>query len=741
MSAIKLFIVASFLSMTNIGNAQSLLQIPKAKRPPVIAEYTHGVPADAGVMVSDFKQNEPGDGIPASKETKAYLSYDASHFYAVFVAKDDPKLVRSRIAKRDDFWGDDFVSLELDTFHDKQRAFVFFTNSYGVQVDAKRTEGLDMDFNFDTQWYSEGEMTADGYVAMIAIPFKSLRFGGGDKQTWGVAVGRYIARLNEQSYWPAITQRIAGFVPQMASIVIPEKFGSQRNLQLNPYVYLGKSKILNTADVQNPLWHSENKISGGLDAKWVLGDSAALDFTLKPDFSQVESDDPQPIVDKRYEILFPEKRPFFIENAGLFQTPQPLFFSRRIAEPKAGARLTGREGNWSFGSLLIDDEAVGKDLTTTNSRYAKDAHITVGRLQNDFSSGSNVGVLLTDRRFAGQFDSVAGFDIHYKVNDNWSMGGQFAQSQTKDENGARSNGLLRYFEAKRTDRDFVYEAKYVDITPKFDTTLAFLPRTDIRQISQVIGSLWEFSDQSFFQKAGPRLTGILTKDQTNVLQDWQVDGFMMVTAVGNSNLVAHINSGYELFSGKDFHKKQVSFNGGTEWFSWLSGEASIAKSDAVNYSPAKGLDAFLGDARSFSANLVFKPHAQWRLEETLFVNDLRTKDFVANQARGTLVYRDLIARTKMTYQHNRFLGVRLVLDYDYLKTNPFLNDLKPGKRLNSDLQVSYVLSPGTTFYTGYSDRQENLILTGNPRRIQITDDLSLHTGRRIFAKLSYLFQP
>ena len=233
---------------------------------------------------------------------------------------------------------------------------------------------------------------------------------------------------------------------------------------------------------------------------------------------------------------------------------------------------------------------------------------------------------------------------------------------------------------------------------------------------------------------------MISKDHHGQVQDWQVDAYAMVTAIGNSNLVAHASKGYELFSGKDFYKKQLSVNGATEWLSWLSGEASVTKSDAVNYSPAKGLDAFLGDARSLSASLVFKPHAQWRVEETLFVNDLRTKNLVANQGRGTLVYRDLIARTKMTYQHNRFLGVRLVLDYDYLKTNAQLNELKPGKRLNSDLQLSYVLSPGTSFYTGFSDRQENIILTGNPSQIQSTDDLNLHTGRRFFAKLSYLFQ-
>ncbi|TXI90506.1 MAG: hypothetical protein E6Q34_08815, partial [Burkholderiaceae bacterium] len=182
-----------------VGTAQIQVkrpQIPRAKQAPKLLDYVKAEPQEHGLKITDFRQRSPGDGTPATRATTAYLSFDDTHFYAVFVAKDDPNLVRARIAKREDTDGDDIVILELDTFRDKRHSFSFFVNPYGVQLDSKRTEGFDPDINFDTQWESEGQLTDDGYVVRIAIPFKSLRYKSADVQTWGVGVGRVIARLS-----------------------------------------------------------------------------------------------------------------------------------------------------------------------------------------------------------------------------------------------------------------------------------------------------------------------------------------------------------------------------------------------------------------------------------------------------------------------------------------------------------------------------------------------------------------
>ena len=720
--------------------ADERLQIPRAARAPVLADYVGRLPADAGVEIKGFRQYAPGDGEPSLLETKAYLSYDDEHLYAVFVCKDDPALVRARIARREDLPGDDAVQLEIDSFNDKQRSFRFYANPYGVQMDAKHTEGLGDDFNFDTQWQSDGKITPDGYVVTMAIPFKSLRFNRADVQNWGIAVGRIVPRLNEFSYWPYITKRQAAFVPQLAPVQIAEPITSGRNIQLIPYGYIGRSRALNGRDPARTFWERDDKNQAGLDAKLVLADKFALDLTYKPDFSEVESDEPQVLIDKRYEVLFPEKRPFFLENSGFFTTPQPLFFSRRIAEPRYGARLTGREGHWSVGGLLMDDLAPGEALPRDSHDYGKTARIAVARVQNDFAGDSNVGVLLTDRKFGQQSNRVAGVDLRYKIDENWVLSSQLAHSKSSMEGQSDHSGRLAFVEASRSDRNFNYAGQYLDITRDFDPALAFIPRTDIRQTTQTASYLWNFPDAPWLVSAGPSIKAVGTRDQDNVLQDWSSDAFFSVNGLRATTFEAHKLDAFEKYAGLDFRKSGYSLAASTEWLSWLTGWVTVGQNDVINYQPAPGIAPFLGDARSVSANLKFTPVAQFRVEQTLYWNDLRTQAGVAGMPTGSMVYRELLSRTKLRYQHSRFLAAHLILDYSHLKTNRVLTGIEGGKRLTGDLLFSYVLSPGTTAYAGYTDRQENLQLIGNPQLLQRTRDLDMHTGRKVFVKFSYLFQ-
>ena len=741
----KLLALACFavtVGAASLASAQenNTLQIPRAKTAPVLSDYVSNPPTDAGVEISDFKQRKPSDGNPASKPTKAYLSFDDTHFYAIFVAKDEPALIRARIAKREAFDGDDFVTLDLDTFNDKRRSFTFFVNPYGVQLDAKRTEGLDMDIEFDTQWLSEGQLTSDGYVVKIAIPFKSLRFTNADAQTWGVAVGRVIARLNEESFWPALSTRVAGVVPQFASATIAEKLPVARNLQINPFVYAGRSRILNTQDAQKPHWKTESKLQAGLDAKWVIGDASALDVTLKPDFSEVESDEPQIVTGQRYEVLFPEKRPFFLENAGFFATPNPLFFSRRISEPTAGVRLTGRANSWAYGGLVIDDQAPGKDATLAQNN-GKSAHISMARVQNDFNKNLSLGALITDRRFASEHNAVIGFDGRYQLDDNWVLQAQLANSHTQGFALANEQGQLRYVDAKYKGKDAEYSAKFLDVTARFDTNLAFLPRTDVRQLQQEGKYLWQMENHPWLQTLGTLVNAEVTRDQQNSLQDWALDAGFISVATRNTWFELYAKKSFEKYAGREYSKQGWMIHAGTSWWSWLDVMASFGANEAVNYLPAQSMPSTLGNGRSVDLTLTLKPHPQWRIEEKLLWNDLRTQGSVAGLAAGTSIYSDLLLRTKLVYQHDRFWGLRVIADYHTLKTNTHLSGLKPGKQLNTDIQLSYVLSPGTTFYTGFGNRQENLSLIGNPARVQESKDLDLNTGRRVFVKLSYLFQP
>ena len=194
------------------------ISIPRVTQPPKLEDYLNGAAHPVALQITGFRQRDPGDGTPVSEPTTAYLSYDDDNLYVVFVCKDEPGAARGHLTKREAVGSDDIVGILLDTFHDRQRAYEFFVNPLGTQMDAIATEGQSDDFSFDTLWHSEGRMTDDGYVAWMAIPFKSLRFSNAPKQTWGIALLRAVSRKNELSFWPYITHQIQGFAQEMATL-------------------------------------------------------------------------------------------------------------------------------------------------------------------------------------------------------------------------------------------------------------------------------------------------------------------------------------------------------------------------------------------------------------------------------------------------------------------------------------------------------------------------------------------
>ncbi len=353
------------------------IQIPSLARPPKIEEFLNGNARADMKQISDLRQRQPGDGAPASRKTTAYIGYDDKHLYAVFVCQAAPGTLRARMSKREDIMSDDVVGLFLDTYRDRQHGYEFFVNPFGIQADAVLIEGGNDDFSFDTLWYSDGRVTPDGFVASMTIPFKSLRFSAEQAQTWGFGIGRFIPAANESDFWPFVTQKVEGFTQQLGTLQGLESIAPGRNLQLIPYGAFGHSHFLNNPANGTPAFKSQTDYRGGLDAKAVIHDSLTLDVALNPDFSQVESDDPQVTVNQRFEVQFPEKRPFFIENSAYFKTPENLFFSRRIVDPEIGARLTGKLGRWNLGFLGIDDRAPGAtdDRNDPRSRRAcRDRH-------------------------------------------------------------------------------------------------------------------------------------------------------------------------------------------------------------------------------------------------------------------------------------------------------------------------------------------------------------------------------
>jgi hypothetical protein len=748
-----------------------LSKIPRVHRAPKLEDFLENRPREAELTVTDFRQNAPGDGTPATESTTTYLSYDDKNLYAVFVCHDQASEVRAHLSKREASDQDDGVGVLLDTYRDFHRAYFFFSNPVGVQTDAIYTEGQGYDFSFDTLWGNAGRVTSDGYIVFFSIPFKSLRFSHAPEQTWGVALYRVILRKSEYDYWPYVTQRVQGLTQQFAPVNGLENVSPGRNIQFIPYGLLASDHFLNQPNPPNaatpPAFVDPFEHRAGLDAKFVAKDSLTFDVTLNPDFSQVESDDPQVTVNQRFAVFFPEKRPFFIENAGFFMTPIDLFFSRQIANPQFGSRMTGKLGNWTLGALVIDDRQPG--MGYSSGPYNTRAVDEVLRVTREFGNQSYIGGFFSSRDFADTSNRVASLDARLKVSRNWVVDVQAVHSWTRQDLNAGQNclsfassnptigsqqGNALWADASYSGRHFSFSTNYNDFSPNFCSELGFVNRIDIRQNNAFGGYFWR-PDKSKFVDFGPLLSETVDWNHANVLQDWQAAlGFQMDL---RKQTTFSVNRGeaYELFDNIGFRKHSTSVLATTQPYNWITFSARYTQGIGENFFPAPGLLPFLANSRRLNFGLTLRPSSRFRFDDTLIYYRLGTRAGWTTPpfSPGQSVFNNYLNRAKLNYQFTKELSLRLILDYNATLANTNLLDLQtnlgsydggpiaPTKQFTTDLLLTYLLHPGTAVYVGYNNGYSDLLLhSGAPPFVTALGAPNNSNSRLFFVKLSYLLR-
>jgi hypothetical protein len=687
--------------------------------------------ATRGLRIDGFLQRDPGDLVPISQPTEAFLSYDATNFYVVFVCRaSDPSRLRARMSRREAMFSDDFVGVILDTFDDHQRGYEFFSNPLGIQADGITTEGQGDDMSFDTVWQSHGRLTEFGYVVSFAIPFKSLRFLAGEGRAWGIALTRGIPVNNEQAFWPGNTHTIGSFASQMADMRGLADVSPGRNIQLIPYGTFTGARFLDGSTFDSK---SDGRI--GLDAKIVAHDAVTIDLTANPDFSQVESDEPQVTINQRFEVFFPEKRPFFLENAGYFQTPINLFFSRRIRDPQVGARATGKLGGWAAGVLALDDRAPGRALDPLDPDFGDRAANAVARVRREFGD-SSVGAFVTSRDFGPTFNRVASADTRLKVNPRIFVDGQAVISDTETDDGQRLRDSAYSTTLNRSGRKLSYTVNYLDVGPDFRSTLGFVPRTDIRQATEFTALRWR-PKHGPVQSFGPNSFVQGTWDRSGILQDWTVRYPFEVQFKGQSGIFVRRVQSMERFEGVEFPEHENLINYFTSRVKWLDFSVNLATGTRPNFYPGPGLMPFLADFRDISAGATFRPFSGLLLDETYIYSHLGTRPGTGS-ARAA-IFDNHIARSRVNYQVNRELSFRAILDYNGVLANPTLVALDRTKHFAADLLMTYLVHPGTAVYVGYTDGYDNIALDPAGAR-SFTRRPSTSTGRQFFVKTSYLFR-
>ena len=378
-----------------------------------------------------FRQREPDVGAGTEYPTTVRVLYDETTLYIGIRAVQTAPVI-GRVLQRDRlltpgfdarpaFAGDDAVVVLLDPFHDHRNAFVFATNPNGAEFDALLTdEGREFNIDWRAVWEVRAQRTADGWSAEMAIPFRTLRYPEADGEPWGLNVARMVRGTNEESLWSSYLRENEG----MARISRAGHLRGLRdlprsglNLEVKPFALAGGTQedtLLGVAG--SPGFRNEAQLDAGVDAKWEVRPGLTLDLTVNTDFAQVEADAEQVNL-TRFSLFFPEKRDFFLENAGVFEfgfrgffEPPPflLFFSRRIGiHPQGevpvlgGARLTGRVGDQTIGLLNVTTDAAFGDPRT---------NFAVARLKRDVGAAGFIGAMVTDRRNADHWNTTGGVD-------------------------------------------------------------------------------------------------------------------------------------------------------------------------------------------------------------------------------------------------------------------------------------------------------------------------------------------
>ena len=464
--------------------------------PPAIDGNVLQDPAWSGVQpATGFSQTKPDEGSPATQRTEVFIGFTQDTLYIGAVCHDDdPARIIVTDSRRDSSLTDtDSFQVILDTFRDGQNGFVFGTNAAGIQYDGQLTrEGASARFrsgggfnlNWDTSWSVASTISSIGWSTEIAIPFKSLRYAGGNLQSWGINFQRNIRRNNEEAFWSPLPRQHNLYRVSQAGRLEGVGVAPQRNLKVIPYA-LGKAARGGLADGTD--------VNGefGVDLKYSITPSLTLDATYNTDFAQVEADDLQVNLD-RFSLFFEEKRPFFLENAGQFSVGSPgeveMFFSRRIGIAAdgtpipidGGVRLTGKVGaRTNIGLLHMRSQAVAD--TAPQNDYS------VARVNYELPNRSAIGVMAVSRQGDGSFgvDKDDDYNRTYTVDGRWGVGenltlsGWLAMTDTPhrsgDEHAFKVGG-------SRSTEKWTHNISFTEVGNNFNPEAGFLSRTAYRKV-------------------------------------------------------------------------------------------------------------------------------------------------------------------------------------------------------------------------------------------------------------------
>ena len=715
-------------------------------------------------LLTGFSQYNPVDGAPASDSTEVLVWYDDHAIYFGIRAYEPHGAVNATLADRDKYFGDDFVHIMLDTFNDKRRALIFGVNPLGIQGDGVLSENPSRseDYTPDYIFQSKGRVTDFGYQVELRIPFKSIGYQPQRVQDWGIHVMRRVQHSGEDQSWAPARKGNASFLAQAG--VLKELTELKRGLvvDVNP---VATAKLEGRRVPGAEFQYGNTTPEFGGNVRWGITTNLTASGTVNPDFSQVEADASQTVFDPRQALFFAEKRPFFLESIEQFNAPNQLIYTRRIANPTAAVKLTGKYGGTNIGFLsAVDDRALsqsGDDHPVYN----------ILRLRRDVASQSTIGLAYTDRIDGSDYNRVASLDARLVFAREYSFFANVAGSFWQQA-GARSQVPLWEFSLSKAGRQFGGQAMIEGVHDRFVAGTGFISRPGI--VHSNIGTYWTWFGE---QDAG--LQSYSFNPQIDNTWDYQE----FEEGIGPDDIKLHLNNGFVFKGGwranlnffiETFRYPDALYADTHMLEKQASGDSAFVKFTGVRR--ISNYDVFLQLATprfsKWSANgyvvvgrdenfdewtpgwiLWGQLNADYRPTDQLRASLSYIEQRTARYSDGSIVNLQRIPRLKLEYQLSRPIFLRFVGQYvsferDALRdagrtelplytydarTNTYAR-LGALNRNNfrADWLFSYQPNPGTVIFAGYGS--------------SMTDSNSfdfrdvVRTADGFFVKLSYLFR-
>jgi hypothetical protein len=735
--------------------------VPRLDREVTLGDFDGMNPSawvrDHMVPVNGFVQNSPIDNAAPSERTNVWLGRTATTFFAVFICYDHhPETIRGHLARRENIDADDSVGILLDPLQDRRRGVLFQVNPVGVQEDSNWVDPGNSDNSYDQVWNSDARRTSQGWIAMMAIPFRSIR-SRADAPEWGVVLRRDLPRNSETDYWPRVTQSISGTLSQEGTL-LGMQGASSHNIQLNPYGIAHRIKQLNDDNPNNPFFSNRN-LSGtvGGDIKAVVKDTIVLDGTINPDFSQIESDQPQFRVNQRFALYYPELRPFFLENSSYFDAPITLLYTRTIGNPEFGARATGKIHHTNIGFLSIDDRDPGTFVAQDDPLFGKRAVTIAGRVSQDLGSQSSVGAMYVQRTLDGHANRVGGVDFRWQIDHHWTLSGMAVASSTHQQDGTYSAGPAERLQVMRIGHSFFFQSNYRDFSQGFETDPGFVSVPQVRQSNTQANYQW-YPTAPWAKRLGLQSYGI----ETNLRVAFNRSGQRLFRYTNDDVFVAlaHNTVFAPIFEGNSDTLGPNDFDALTRRTNFAENKAGFVFRSApkpqfavnlqafhgatVNYNPVGTAAPTLLTDDTVSATLTLQPISP------LTVDNIYLLDRANDAHTHVHTYESQTFRTKINYQFTRSFSLRAIVEYDSVGRNPLVSSLERTKQVGTQVLFTWLPHPGTAIYAGYNSDLQNLdrtlctrLTTGAcdanqaimPRASQYLND-----GREFFMKASYLLR-